>query len=660
MNDRIVRAPYNFVPFSDSPFIRYLSTEELPSHNFLDERLLSGEIKVTIRANTPIFVGKDQSNPDVNDHFYRTPSGTMAIPGSTVKGLLRQNMQMLGLGWVEPGEDFDDYQIYFREMASSATGVKAKLKQYYKEVLQIRTVEKNAVPENVRAGFLYNHNGKYVIYPTSFPYSVSRAANSRLTRPFQKKDEPRFEQAHTDDVYYQVEDGRITALLPRDKTTTCPPGMLPGVLMFTGKPVSRIPNSAYVFPMYPENTQPISISEDDIHSYRLDLEKRRPILKSQNFSFWNLPANGMQKPVFYVLYQDQVFFGMSRYLRIGFPCKLSTGLPEGQKRDPDSPIPLDYSRSVFGYSYGLSNSYASRVSVSDFLLQGVPAELSPVAPKLMGAKLSYFPGYTIDGKPYTEPDFQLRGYKQYWLKETVQETDGAKGIGFFPLKADSQFEGVIRYKNLHPDELGLLLLCIRLKSNCYQLLGKAKPYGYGRCTVTITDLIVHPLSRLYEDFSYTPASNLNQVEDYIQAFYKKMEASGIEPEASEVWEAFFAMHQTLFTDITPVSYMPLSGFNDAKTPLPTVAGVLKGESETVKIKAGMTLSGVVNNVVEFGIFLTLAPGVQGLLHNSYIPQELKDTVQKGDTLTVTVTQVIYDEKKKKDRIVLSLPETNEA
>ena len=55
------------------------------------------------------------------DNFFRTPAGTCAIPGSSLRGLVRENMQILGFGLVRPEEDLQDYQIMFRKVADFQT-----------------------------------------------------------------------------------------------------------------------------------------------------------------------------------------------------------------------------------------------------------------------------------------------------------------------------------------------------------------------------------------------------------------------------------------------------------------------------------------------------------------------------------------------------------
>ena len=148
-----VHAPYNFVPFSEKVLLRYAGPEELPRHDQIDPALKSGEIHVTMTADTPVFVS------DGKEDFFRTPGGQYALPGSTIRGMVRENMQILGFGCVHPGEDFEDVQIYFREMAAARGSTGDALKAYYQAALGVETrkVDRGrsvSVPTKVRAGYL--------------------------------------------------------------------------------------------------------------------------------------------------------------------------------------------------------------------------------------------------------------------------------------------------------------------------------------------------------------------------------------------------------------------------------------------------------------------------------------------------------------------------
>ena len=59
--ENTVRAPYNFVPFTDrQPFMRYTDVSKLPAHDELCADLLTGEIHLTLTAETPVFVSDGQ------------------------------------------------------------------------------------------------------------------------------------------------------------------------------------------------------------------------------------------------------------------------------------------------------------------------------------------------------------------------------------------------------------------------------------------------------------------------------------------------------------------------------------------------------------------------------------------------------------------------
>ena len=84
-----VFAPYNFVSLPDQPVI--LSNDEVSGHNQVDSDLVSGEINYKITARTSIFID------DGTDHFYKNAEGCYTIPGSSVRGLIRSNAQILSL-----------------------------------------------------------------------------------------------------------------------------------------------------------------------------------------------------------------------------------------------------------------------------------------------------------------------------------------------------------------------------------------------------------------------------------------------------------------------------------------------------------------------------------------------------------------------------------
>ena len=140
-SSQAVHAPYNFVEFPQK--LLKDSASDAMRHDQLDPALKSGEIKITLTAETPVFVSNGNKNGNKDDpHFFRTPGGSYALPGSTVRGMARENMQILSFAPVRAGEDFEDIQIYFRQMAGRNDNNREDLKKEYKQVLNIVTEPK--------------------------------------------------------------------------------------------------------------------------------------------------------------------------------------------------------------------------------------------------------------------------------------------------------------------------------------------------------------------------------------------------------------------------------------------------------------------------------------------------------------------------------------
>ena len=573
--DNRVRAPYNFIPLSDKILLPYDSVESLPAHDRIDPSLKTGEICVTMVADTPVFV----SDGDKNDpHFFRGSNGKYMIPGSTIRGMVRENMQILGFGLMRPGEDLEDIQIYFREIASASGSRDDPLKKYYCAALGIKQMpmpsgRPKAIPQLVKSGYLKKEKGKYKIYPSKGSYMLVRRDHPGV-RCFGTED------ARTENVYYRAEGDRVKEIRPAVGEKN---GLRRGTLLYTGKPVrswnrqtGRLedhPNHLYLIPEADWSAQPLTLDEDDVLSYMEDFEKRRNVL-GRNRNFWNLPLEGREKPVFYVQYEGHVYFGMSRFLRIGYRYPLSCGLPESHKAGMDK---LDFPRAILGYVSKNSGSYRSRVSFGDFAADGEAYEMPPISMILGEPKPSYYPGYVVGGKHYNHEDFRLRGYKQYWLKEVEATDDNGKpraATTIRPLPRGTKFSGTIRYKNLTEAELGLLLWCLRLEKGCYQSVGMAKPYGYGRMRLTIDAIKEFEAPALYDSGSFLVSdtkSDAAGVEEYIKKYcdYAEQHLADLAPiKENSPLRDFFFMKTSIRTP-NEMCYMSLKEYR-FKAALPSV------------------------------------------------------------------------------------------
>lgn len=164
-----VFAPYNFVPFPQSP--AYIKDENtIVSHDVLAEKaddgeeLFTGEIHYSLESMTPIFIDDGTKQ----HRFCRDAAGNCIIPGSTMRGLIRNNAMVLGLGNVR--DEIDDYSLMYRNVANGLN------KKRYGIILgaDVARIKNNSgkeftlsVLKNVRAGYIEKtESGEYIIYKT--------------------------------------------------------------------------------------------------------------------------------------------------------------------------------------------------------------------------------------------------------------------------------------------------------------------------------------------------------------------------------------------------------------------------------------------------------------------------------------------------------------
>lgn len=291
-----------FVPFCDYVIRRYKNASMLPPHNVMDRRLHSGEIRITLTAKTPVMIGRRTPVKNQAVTFLRNADGCPIIPGSSLRGLVRQNMQILGFGLVRVGKN--------------------------DEIADVRS------------------------------------------------------------------------------------------------------------------------------KYNIDL---------------------------------------------------SQGLPEAHRRVSPTEDVLDYANSILGFVgrqrkegwKKIQDCYRSRVSFGDLAAPQNARECRPTP------LTAYSPPDYIRNRD-EKGGFTLPGTRQYPLMEPVPSPRNRNERQIQPLDRGTQFSGTIRYRNLHSDELGLLLWCLRLEKDCFHTMGMGKPYGYGRMALEINELVEYDFDQLYSSFTAAP------------------------------------------------------------------------------------------------------------------------------------------------------------
>lgn len=163
---KYVGNPYNFASFPEDviDLNKASGTPEKPEnvdHSRIDDSKFSGRISFSINSVTPLFVGGYDG-----EHFYKNTDGKYAIPGSTIKGLVRENIQILSHG--TPEDEIEDINIMYRNIAAG----EKRLQKKYGEILgtdqaPVGEGERSSLCKNAIAGYISREGDSFIIYDTT-------------------------------------------------------------------------------------------------------------------------------------------------------------------------------------------------------------------------------------------------------------------------------------------------------------------------------------------------------------------------------------------------------------------------------------------------------------------------------------------------------------
>lgn len=611
-----VGAPYNFVPFYDKVYT--YPNEKLTKHNAMEESLITGEITYEVTARTPIMID------DGTEHFFRDAKGNYAIPGSTMRGLIRNNVQVLGLCSYE--DDIDDYALMYRNVAYGAE------KKQYNHILGSKQLRINdgkksysvGVLLNVHAGYVANEGGSYVIYQTAvdsikkelegmnyYVLSERKIVNdylknrNRFSYGFFRKDgknilQHEFEEfRHSKDKngrdhykgekneeyqpYYKPVSYEVAH--EKDIVAVGNPGEYKneGYAVSTGEMNEK--KAVYIVPRIDRSKERIAIPEEDVRAFRIDLKKKENTLKRfGGKEYFDLPKEGKMRPVFYIRLDGRLYFGFTPRLRLFYAHTVKEGLR--QKGRAGS---IDYAKAMFGFSTP-EKSYKSKLSFSDAVLtkevgKGKGQKLILAEPKPT-SYLDYLKQNAKNPVTYNTDNFELRGVKQYWLHNgtvpAVNPKNEKAASTISPLDAGTKFRGKIRFQNLTEDELGLLLWAVRLKEGSQMNVGKAKSYGYGRIAVEIKEARKLDMQKAYrseETLCLDPFCDI-AVDEAIACYKKEIGRYLGNRSIDELLHIrnFFSMKDSHnIPDDKQTRYMSLDAreYQSRKEPLPAINSIVK-------------------------------------------------------------------------------------
>lgn len=498
-----LQAPYRFVPLS--PFVLRPDWGPQVSHDHPFSDGVCGELDIELTALTELCVGGQQTPSSEHTpgrvHFYRTPDNQLAIPGSSIKGMLRNILNIACFG-------------HFNQVQDQRLGVRdiSKGENFYSKAMNRSTVY---------TGWLKFVDREWQIIPCDYVRILQADLIQHLNI---KKQDWTAEKNKTAIARYKllgglkpmnfdIEDGLAVNLGKGEK---------PGVLVVTGQPGSafddpdskkRLAAKKREFVFYnskPENL--LTVGEKALQGFM------QIHAETNEWKFWLGKINQLEQgiPVFFHKEGQQVkSIGLARMYKLAYEHSLHDAIGHTSKEHLNTMQP-DLAGLLFGWldKQDKTGSSNLRGRVQPGLLVG-KGEMKPDFQQptvLSSPKPTFYPAYVQQGTPayktLMDKDAELAGWKRYPARienelpdlSAKVENNKKVQVQLETVGRGSSFSGKIRFHNLRMIELGALLWALDFNNEaCVHSLGTGKPYGFGQVRLKLTNSITRPNSSTLQE-----------------------------------------------------------------------------------------------------------------------------------------------------------------
>lgn len=499
-----ITSPYNFVPLNKQVFYpdwAEQASQDLPFKDGLDVSL---DIKLT--NVSPLFTrngSKDGKDPFSCHIIGEDGKRQYFIPATTIKGMLREIVEIMTFGKMQEGKDYQNRYFGYRDVAGRSG--KVKNEEY------MRKVSKG------KPGWLSKDGSNYYFTPCFGELEKIAIEEMKQRFPSYQSDPsiwksnisvgkngiyPSYPEIEKNDNYYRV--------------------------VCTGKIGGKL--HELLFPS--SEDEPILLQKETIEAFTtmFDATPGFSDAKDGESCFLSALENGEKIPVFYLkLEEGKETLGFSRMFKLPFKYNVKQQVEYLQKADKDNP---DFAETLFGYT-GKEASLKGRIQVSHAFMAGevADAELVEESGILGTPKASYYPVYLKQHhSPYKTYDENegIAGRKLYRIHKkdtTTQLRQGEnKNVGttFKALPQGQTFLFRITMHNVKEVELGAVLAALTFNHtpDVFFNMGMAKSFGFGKCKIDENDI---KLNGTAENIDY-----------YLQVFEKNMSAFTYE-NSQQLW-----------------------------------------------------------------------------------------------------------------------------
>lgn len=497
--------PYHFVPLS--PWIYFPEWAPMVSHDIPFKDGYCGELLVTIVNHSPLLIGGRRTTVTKEDaispscqrvYFLENPEGDYIIPGSTLRGLIRNTLEIAGFAKMQ---FVDDERFSFRD-------------RYSKEY-------RTKISGKVFSGRLRFVGDEWRLYPCQHVKIKHKDMDHYLgTTLLSKPDESALSKYLNQWPIGTLLRFNLTATNSfKEKKLAVPDkcGQKRGNIVYTGPMIkgSKVKRFDYIF--YDEKDSYLSIPEKVFHDFTFSHAEQEDFDDSTNklslLQYLKKNHAGLGIPVFFVMNEDEAkvkAIGLAKMMKL--PCDYSIHeLIENRQAAHLKSVNMDLPELIFGSRHQKgSGSLKTRVFFSDAVCKSNRGFYDSAPTVLVRPNGSYLPGdsqqdtenrteFKTEFNRYMNENSRIKGWKKYPLKKyrpdkSASFTQAANNrhlaqLSLVPMLGGAEFTTKIRFHNLKPEELGAVLWCLDLGGNnsCLHSLGMGKPLGYGQVSLRLLD-----------------------------------------------------------------------------------------------------------------------------------------------------------------------------
>lgn len=490
-----IQAPYRFVPLSSLVVLPEWAEQVSLDKPFKDG--ICGELDITITTHGKVCVGGEQTVATEHQagkvHFYKTPNGTPAIPGSSLKGMLRN---VLEIATFSRFKQVEDQKLGVRDIRNAGNFYHEKIK-------------------NPEAGWLRFEEGEWKIYPCNFARLHQKnliqslgITYDRWARDNNKTIIQRYNLIGLCPKITFIENGENSQGQVKALPHAVSRDTIDGNIVVTGQPgrfyqqdKPHLPKVAkkYEFIFYDE-FEALTPSPAVIVGFYQIYEN------NDEWTFWrnNLAKSPKGIPVFFHCEAHDSTkvrsLGLSMMYKLPYENSIHDAIEHTSNAHFQMETNYDLSDLIFGSIDEIgSQSLRGRVNIGLACLQNTVELSLTEAMILNGPKATYYPFYIYQDEHITkysqlmETDVKVSGWKRYPIKDEDLINNNPDNLNVQSrlevVPPNTIFKTKVRFHNLKAIELGALLWAIDFgnRKDLRHGLGHGKPYGFGQVQLEITD-----------------------------------------------------------------------------------------------------------------------------------------------------------------------------